>query len=56
MGAASRPALMAEGCEGLRNLRQRLAEIGGRMQLISTPGQGTRVRFLAPLGNLSPPP
>jgi signal transduction histidine kinase len=47
---------VAEGCDGLRHLRQRLAEIGGRMELDSTPGQGTRVRFHAPLGNLSPSP
>jgi signal transduction histidine kinase/ligand-binding sensor domain-containing protein len=47
------PGPVAEGCDGLRNLRQRLAEIGGRMELTSTPGQGTRVRFCAPLGNLS---
>ena len=35
----------AEGSDGLRNLRQRMAEIGGRLELVSERGQGTRVRL-----------
>ncbi len=35
--------------DGLLNLRQRLADLGGRVELHSTPGQGTRVRIIVPL-------
>jgi signal transduction histidine kinase len=35
--------------DGLLNLRQRLADLGGRMELHSTPSQGTCVRIIAPL-------
>jgi ligand-binding sensor domain-containing protein/signal transduction histidine kinase len=34
---------------GLRNMRQRLAEVGGDCVLESQPGQGTRLRFTVPL-------
>ena len=34
---------------GLENFRARLAGEGGRAELISTPGKGTRVRFIFPL-------
>jgi signal transduction histidine kinase/ligand-binding sensor domain-containing protein len=33
-------------CDGLRNMRQRMEEIGGQFQLASRPGAGTRVAFL----------
>jgi signal transduction histidine kinase len=33
-------------CDGLRNMRQRMEEIGGHFQLASRPGEGTRVAFL----------
>jgi ligand-binding sensor domain-containing protein/signal transduction histidine kinase len=39
----------AEGGGGLRNMRQRMAEVGGRMELASEPGRGTRVKLFAPL-------
>ena len=40
----------AEGAgHGLRNLRQRLAGIGGRAEWSSAPGQGTTARFFYPL-------
>jgi signal transduction histidine kinase len=29
---------------GLDNMRQRIAEIGGRLDIISAPGQGTTIR------------
>jgi ligand-binding sensor domain-containing protein/signal transduction histidine kinase len=34
---------------GLDNMRTRLAECGGRMELTSLPGQGTKIRFHFPL-------
>lgn len=34
--------------DGLRNMRQRMTEIGGQIQLASQPGAGTRVAFLYP--------
>lgn len=33
-------------CDGLRNLRQRMQEVGGRLQIESRVGAGTRVSFL----------
>ena len=33
------------GGNGLNNIRQRLAHIGGRCRILSTPGHGTRVQF-----------
>ena len=38
---------------GLVNMRQRLAEIGGRCEIESTPGKGTRVAFMVVLKGLS---
>ena len=35
--------------DGLLNLRQRVADLGGRMELQSTPSRGTCVRITAPL-------
>jgi signal transduction histidine kinase len=37
---------------GLRNMRQRMADIGGRCVLESAPGRGATVRFLLPLDKL----
>jgi signal transduction histidine kinase len=34
---------------GLRNLQERMGEVGGRAEIFSQPGQGTRVRLIAPL-------
>jgi signal transduction histidine kinase len=34
---------------GLSNMRQRLAEIGGRCDIASAPGKGTRVAFTVTL-------
>ncbi len=34
---------------GLTNMRQRLAEIGGRCEIESDPGKGTTVKFLVPV-------
>lgn len=35
--------------DGLLNMRQRIADLGGHMELSSKPGRGTRVRLTAPL-------
>ena len=35
--------------DGLRNMRQRLAEMGGRCSIESSPGAGARIRFELPL-------
>jgi signal transduction histidine kinase len=34
--------------QGLRNLRERADALGGRAEIDSTPGQGTRVRVTIP--------
>lgn len=36
--------------QGLRNLRARIAELGGEIAIDSSPEAGTRIRFAAPLG------
>jgi ligand-binding sensor domain-containing protein/signal transduction histidine kinase len=38
---------------GLRNMRQRMADIGGQCVVESSPGRGTTVRFLLPFDKLS---
>ncbi len=40
----------ASSRNGLRNMQQRLSEIGGRCEVNSQPGKGTSVRFSIPLG------
>jgi signal transduction histidine kinase len=39
----------SSGGHGLRNLQERLAGIHGRCSVVSTPGQGTTVKFFVPL-------
>jgi signal transduction histidine kinase len=34
---------LRDGANGLRNMRQRCGEIGGELQITSTPGKGTKV-------------
>jgi signal transduction histidine kinase len=43
----------ASSGNGLRNMRQRLAEIGGQCVVESVPGRGTSVSFLVPFEKLS---
>jgi len=43
------PASQAAAGNGLTNLRRRIAELGGNIQLDSAPGRGTRVTFEIPL-------
>jgi signal transduction histidine kinase len=38
---------------GLRNMRQRLAKLGGFCQVESAPGRGATIRFVLPLSQLS---
>jgi signal transduction histidine kinase len=40
--------------DGLRNMRQRMEELGGRFELQSKPGMGTRLAFYCPLRNAQP--
>jgi signal transduction histidine kinase len=48
-GSAARdPVRLASG-NGLANMQQRLAEIGGRCDLRSAPGEGTKVTFFVPV-------
>jgi signal transduction histidine kinase len=42
------PALATGGGQGLRNLRERAERLGGRAQIDSVPGQGTRVQVTLP--------
>jgi signal transduction histidine kinase len=43
------PAEAQPGRNGLANLKERLADIGGTVNLTSAPGQGCRVTFVLPL-------
>jgi signal transduction histidine kinase/streptogramin lyase len=45
-----------EGGDGLGNMRQRMAYLGGRLELTSGPGLGTRVKLIAPLNHLNQTP
>ena len=42
------PATATGTGQGLRNLRERAEGLGGRAEIDSTPGQGTRVRVTIP--------
>jgi signal transduction histidine kinase/streptogramin lyase len=42
------PGRLTRG-QGLANMRRRLAEIGGRCDVRSAPGRGTRIEFLVPV-------
>jgi signal transduction histidine kinase len=52
-GKGFQPGQTRAGGTGLKNMRQRLEEIGGKLELQSRPGQGTTVRLVFPL---APPP
>jgi signal transduction histidine kinase len=45
-GRGFEPARPAAGGNGLENMRGRLAECGGRTELTSAPGRGTKIRFV----------
>jgi signal transduction histidine kinase len=42
------PAHTSGEGNGLTNMRRRLADIGGSLEITSAPGQGTTVRFVVP--------
>jgi signal transduction histidine kinase len=48
-GRGFTPEAQRPGGNGLRNMRQRLESLGGRVEVESTPGRGTTVLFLANL-------
>jgi signal transduction histidine kinase len=52
---AQAPSHRASGGNGLVNLRQRLADVGGACHIASTPGQGTCVSLEIPLAGKSAP-
>jgi signal transduction histidine kinase/ligand-binding sensor domain-containing protein len=37
------------GADGLRNMRERLEQLGGRCEILAAPGKGTRVTFEVPV-------
>ena len=53
-GAGFEPASVAGGGNGLKNMRSRLASIGGRFELSSQPGHGTSIKLAIPLRNSAP--
>ena len=48
-GKGFEPGAVRAGGTGLKNMRQRMAEIGGGLELESQPGRGTTVRLSFPL-------
>jgi ligand-binding sensor domain-containing protein/signal transduction histidine kinase len=44
-----------EGCDGLFNIRQRMEEMGGCIEISSKPGLGTRVKLVLKLNQLKHP-
>jgi len=46
------PAQVSENGNGLPNMRKRLADIGGILEIVSRPGAGTTVRFTLPANQL----
>ena len=49
-GTGFDPGASFPGHLGLRSMRERITEIGGVLDLVSAPGEGTRVRARAPVG------
>lgn len=52
-GKGFRTEATPEDSDGLRNMRERMADLGGRLELSSGPGRGTRVTLIAPLSQIS---
>jgi len=48
-GCGFAPDSISTGRNGLENMRTRLVECGGQAEIVSAPGQGTRVHFIFPL-------
>jgi signal transduction histidine kinase len=49
---ASLEILATPAGDGLRNMKQRLADIGGQCSINSRPGTGTIIQFVLPLAKL----
>jgi signal transduction histidine kinase len=47
-GCGFDPARATGTGQGLRNLRERAAAVGGRAEIDSVPGEGTKVRITIP--------
>jgi signal transduction histidine kinase len=52
-GKGFREECVPEGSDGLANIRQRMADLGGCLELTTAPGQGTRLKLIAPLYELN---
>jgi signal transduction histidine kinase len=50
-GVGFDPQTAYPGHLGLQSMRERLAGCQGRMQIVSAPGQGTKIQFVIPLSN-----
>ena len=48
-GRGFRPEAVLNNGSGLNNMQVRLAEYGGRAEILSAPLQGTKIRFTFPL-------
>ena len=53
-GVGFQPAGQREGADGLRNMVQRMTEVGGQCEIDSRPGAGTRVRLFVPWQRRAP--
>ena len=47
-GRGFEPAALDEGGHGLANIRERASRLGGTFDVVSAPGEGTRLRMTAP--------
>jgi signal transduction histidine kinase len=47
-GCGFEPSLVGGEGNGLPNMRRRLEDIGGRLEITSQPGQGATVRLVVP--------
>ncbi len=52
-GCGFEPGPSKAGADGLRNMRERLEQLGGRCEIATAPGKGTRVSFQVPAGGKS---
>ncbi len=48
-GCGFEPGVPKAGADGLRNMRERLEQLGGRCEIITAPDKGTRVVFQVPV-------
>jgi ligand-binding sensor domain-containing protein/signal transduction histidine kinase len=51
-GVGFDPQAVPADHDGLLNMRQRMADLGGELKLTSEPGRGTQVRFTVPMNHL----